>query len=864
VRPATQETAGVRRLLRHLDDARELRKNELVGHLFESQGERAPKAQANIAAMARLRALVHRALDRIEPQSEGTARAAARDRRLHAIVARCDVAGEKHEAVARDLGLSLRQFYRERNVAFARLTDAMHEELAASDASGRRHSHGREARHNLPWQPTSFIGRAREIRELSDLIAQQRLVTITGSGGTGKTRTALEVASRFSPPCDGIWFVDLAAINDGAFLVGRVAAALDVPLPEREDVTSALLESIKDRNLLLVLDNCEHVIHAARRLADAILRACPQIALLATSRERLGIAGEQTYQLSPLPVPGAAVTTAAEGRCYAAFELFAQRATTAQYGIEFSGQRFEAAADICRRLDGIALAIELAATRLPVLGLDELRRQLAEHFRVISGGSACLPGRQQTLDATIAWSYDLLEERERVVFRRLAIFVNGWSLEAAAAVCADASLEQSAVLDALFSLVEKSLAVVDLDADTPRYSFFESTRAYALEKLVACGEHAVVALRHARWMAVFADRAHDDFFVTPRSRWGAIVVPELDNALAALEWAHAPGGDAVLGAVIAGSLTGLWLVVGLPAYGRRYVNASIERLDAREHPALVARLLLAQSQFLRGAAIEDALKRAVSLVERSDDRRILARCYVYLAYTQLRMGKYPQAEEASDKAAMLLREEGLQNSPFYSRLLTDRSILFRSQGRLDEAHAALAEGLHLATALQDDWLIALCQSLLAEIEFTNGDPLRAVALGEEALRGARRVRQETFFLLSNLACYHLAAGEIEAVEAYAREAVDLSRSNLHDVGAVVQHLAAVAALRGEATRAARLLGYSNAYYERVGCLRDATDQIGFDILMRSLREQLREDDIAALAAQGAQLSRDAAVAEALS
>jgi predicted ATPase len=812
--------------------------------------------------MARLRSLLDRALERFEPQSESTARATVRNRRLHTIIAQCDVAGEKHESVARSLGLSLRQFYRERSAAFARLADALHEELSVSDAAGRRQGAAGDAGHNLPWQPTSFIGRRREVEEIGSLIARRRVVTITGSGGTGKTRIALEVASRIEyPPRDGIWFVDLAPINDGDLVFSKFASVLDMRLPEQGDVLGALVAAIERRDLMFIADNCEHVIGHVRRVAEAMLNSCPHVAVLATSRERLGISGELTYQLSTLPVPSKAVATAAEARSYAALELFAERAATAQHGVAIADEQVEAASDICRRLDGIALAIELAAARLPVLGLSELRAQIAEHFQVICSGRQDGPARQQTLYATISWSYDLLAEPERVLFRRLAIFASGWTIEGATAVCEGGALGKAAVLDALFSLVEKSLVVVDLDAEIPRYSFFESTRAYASEQLDASGERRHISHSHARWMATFADRAYDAFLVTTRSRWGMLVAPELDNALTALEWALGPEDEAVLGGRIASGLTGLWLIAGLAAYGQRYVSATLERIDAGEHPLLVARLLMARSQFLHGTPNADALERAIALLESSGDRRMLARCNVYLSYTLASMGRYSEAEIVGDKALELLTGESLLRSPLYARLLSDRSTIQRAQGRLDDAKASLAKALSLAVGLDDDWSIALCQSLLAEIEFTTGDPRRAVVLGEEALASARRVRQEDFSLC-NLACYQLAVGGIDLAEKYARQALDLARSNPNIVLSAVQHLAAVAAMRGDARCGARVLGYTNAWYDRVGRLRDATDQKGYDLAMESLRRQLGEDEISTLAAQGARLTESAAVDEA--
>jgi predicted ATPase/transcriptional regulator with XRE-family HTH domain len=721
-------------------------------------------------------------------------------------------------------------------------------------------------RHNLPWQPTSFVGRHREVQELSGLLAPRRLVTVTGAGGIGKTRTSLEVALRLARvPRDGLWFVDLAPLSGEALVVNKLSSVLDVKVPEREDIFAALAGAINNREMLLILDNCEHVLTAVREVAVAILQACPHVTLLATSRERLAIAGEVTYLLPTLPIPDRSVTTAVEGRSYDAVELFAERAAGAKHDFLFSDEHVEAATDICRRLDGIALAIELAAARLPVLGLSELRTQLAQHFHVIAGGRRDLPERHRTLHAAISWSHGLLDGPERTLFRRLAIFVNGWTLEAAKAVCADATLNETSVFDALLSLVEKSLVVVDLDMATPRYAFFESTRAYALEQ-ISPAEKAALARRHAQWMAMFADRADETYFLVPQRRWEILVLPEFENALAALEWTSGPEGDAVLGGRIASGFQGFWNYTGLAL--RRHVHVALERIDAEDHPGLIARLLLAQYQFLNGTARAEAMKRAIALADTIGDRRTLATSYTLLSRALAHIGQYPEAEAAGDRATTLLHAAGMQRSSQYSNLLLSRSLTFYNQLRLDEAKATLTEALALAEELGDEWLTSVCQLLLAPIEFTAGNVPRAIDLEKDALANARRVHgaPQQICSLNNLACYQIALGDLAAADANAREALTISRTSTPDelgIHAAIQHLAAIAALRGQPSHGASLIGYVNGWYERIGSVRDPADQKGYDILMESLRAQLSDDEISQATTQGAELARDSAVARAL-
>lgn len=789
-------------------------------------------------------------------------------------------AGLSQEALAELAGISVKAVSAyERGLRFAprkhtvaALVDALklagpqRTEFENTAAGKRGVASAPEPAHNLPWQPTSFVGRQREVEEITALLSQRRVITLTGSGGIGKTRTALEVASRIQrPPRDGIWFVDLAPLNDPNLVVTKIASAVDLRLSDGDALLAALVGAIASREMLLILDNCEHVIVAVRAAVEAILQRCPRISLIATSRERLRIAGEVTYQLSTLPVPTKSVTTCAESRSYDALELFVERAASNNAGFVFSDEHVAPAVDICRRLDGIALAIELAAARLPVLGLCELQAQLAQHFSVIAGGRDDLPARQRTLHAAISWSHDLLSDVEQTVFRRLAVFASGWTLEAAALVCADGALGADDVLEALFSLAEKSLVIVDADAETPRYSFFESTRMFAAQRLASSNDAAAVSRRHAQWMVTFADRAYELYLVTPRWRWETAVASEVDNALAALDWGLGADGDSVLAGRIASALYGFWLTPGLAVYGKRYLNAAIGRIDSRVFPALTARLLVAQAcQFLHGKACANAMTKAISLLEGSDDRRTLARCYLSLAHALAQIGAYPQAQEASDASLALLRDEGLQRSALYARLVSDRSRMFRMQGRFEEARVALTQALSLAVDLEDDWSISLCQMILAEIEFVAGDAWRTVALGEEALASARRVRQE-IYALCNLACYQLAVGAVDGAQAHAREALELARGcEPNVVQAAVAHLAVVAALRDQPVRAARLLGYVDAWYERIGSARDATDAKGYAMLMEALRRQLPDHEIAAHAAQGAHLSEEAAIDEALS
>jgi predicted ATPase/DNA-binding XRE family transcriptional regulator len=707
---------------------------------------------------------------------------------------------------------------------------------------------------SIPWRPTTFIGRLSEVETVRGMLAPRRVVTITGSGGIGKTRVALEVAAHLEQPQrPHISFVDLAPVNEET-LISRIAAALGVRHAQQSNLLAALTAAIVSDDLLLILDNCEHVIAAVRDIVSAILSACPKVMLLATSREPLKITGERTFRLSALPVPNA-------------LELFFDRAESADQTFQRSPQTIEISAEICSRLDGIPLAIELAAARLPLLGLFGLRARLADDFRIVSGGGLDLPSRQQTLNATIAWSYELLDEQERALFRRLAIFSSGWTFDAAENTCAGDGLDRTDVLEGLLSLVEKSLVGVDVAESAPRYFFFESTRAFALEQLANANESHMLSRRHAQWVASFADRAYEQLAVSQRQRWDAMVAEELDNALAAVEWAFGPDGDIVIAARIVSALQGFWQMPGLTERGAQFVETALRSIDPAVHPVLVARLLLAQFRSLEGSAQIDSMERAVGLLATTAERTMLARCQGYLSYAYAMSGRLAEATQAIDEAVSLLRSAGLQSSALFLGFLCERGVQLGKAGRLDDGKATLAEALAIALTLNDQWYASQAQSLMGLLEFASGNTPGAIALAEAALEMGRNVNNANeVHMLCGLASYQLFSGDIDKACVYATEAVTTIREripNSHAMHHALLVLAAVAARRDGAANAARLFGYIGAWYKRADWPGDSVEQAVFSDLEGSLRERLSERDIATFALTGAALTEASAVAFAL-
>src|SRR5476649_164262 len=389
----------------------------------------------------------------------------------------------------------------------ATLAEAMGIALAALDHELR--SHNADIPNNLPTGLPALIGRDEECAEINALLERSRLVTLTGTGGVGKTRIALHVASQMSRIGDGAWFVDLAPLEDPTLVPGAIADVFGIP---DNGAARGFLERIaielKSKQLLIVIDNCEHLVASAAIAVGHLLHHCPHLRILTTSREPLGVAGEETYRMPSLPVPpeGEVQTVETLAR-YGAAVLFVTRAQTVQRTFALTDDNAPIVADIVRRLDGIALAIELAASRVKILSVEQLTQRLDERFKVLSGGSRTARPRHQTLRALIGWSYDLLTPAEQYVLRRCAIFRGGWTLEAIEAVCGDAEHADVNTLDLLAALVDKSLIVVQDEGGDRRYRLLESTREYAAERLDEAGERAGVAALHCAYFAGAAERA---------------------------------------------------------------------------------------------------------------------------------------------------------------------------------------------------------------------------------------------------------------------------------------------------------------------------------------------------------------------
>lgn len=709
---------------------------------------------------------------------------------------------------------------------------------------------------NLPLETTSFVGRDDEVAEVVALLASHRVVTLAGSGGVGKTRVSLHAAARVLEEFrDGVWLVELAPLGEGSYVPEAIAATLGVRLPNAVDPIAALIAALRPMRLLLLLDNCEHLVDESAAVAAAIVRSCPDVRILATSRQGLGIAGETIYRMPSLSPR-------------AAFDLFVARAEAADARFTASDENAPVIADICSRLDGIALAIELAAARVKILSPAQLQRRLDERFRVLTGGSRDVLPRQQTLRALITWSYDLLSHAERTLLARLAIFSGGWTLAAAEAVVADESLDGLEVFDGLASLVDKSLVSTELDDEQTRYRFLETTRAYALEKLAEGGEQQALARRHAEWVAEFVDTVESSHQKTPRTHWVPVVEAEIDNARAAMTWANGEPGDPALAAHIASGLRPFWSDAGFWGEGRRWLLAALARVDAIGDAAVAGHLWHSVAFFSVGKARVEAAQRALALFETLGERLRIAACAGILAEGYRMIGSLDDAERAIDRSLSIYRDEGKTRSKAYAVALDSRALLLHAMGRIDEARTLYGEGIALYESLGDEERAMTPRMYLADLEFRAGNARHALEIASHAAEFFRRHRNvmREANAHANAGAYRLDLGDIDGVEEEARASLELCRQLQSPQMTVcaLEHLANVAAARGDGRTAARLSGHIDAWYERESLEREWTEQKGYELLQQRLNEIFAAADLARYRSEGAGLSEDEATAEALS
>lgn len=617
---------------------------------------------------------------------------------------------------------------------------------------------------NLPVPLTTFVGRRQEINRVKELLSENHLLTLTGTGGCGKTRLGLQVATELLGDFqDGIWLTEFASITEEELVDRAVASTLRLREQAGRPIGETLTRHLKSREVLLIFDNCEHLIMAIAHLSAALLESCPKIRVLATSRESLGVPGEIIMMVQPLSLPDPQPWRGPDGEKSVlanyqqseAIQLFAARASAASPGFQMDAENAPWIAGICRRLDGIPLAIELAAARLRAFSVWQIAERLDSRFHLLTSNLRTTPLRHQTLEAALDWSFNLLSETEKIMLRRLSVFAIEWTLEAAEAVCSGGSIEMSGiteaeVMDSLSNLVDKSLVMVDSSLANQRYRFLETIRQYAYQTLVDAGEENIIRDNHLGYFLHWVEKNAAHLSGPDQSTWLDSFAAEHDNIRSALEWSHSSADRIGLGLRLGAACGRFWRLHGDFSEGRKRLTTMLHLSDPKDRTSARAWALLwnanlayLQSDYpavqeLAQEALEICLElgpegkpgvgrafdllgelateigdyqSAATLIENSlniyrslNDKRGIAEMLMQLGWAAMRAGDYAKAESLINESLPSIRELG-ENS-LLGEVLSGMGELAVRQGKFDQADKLLAESLVLRRALGERWGVA--------------------------------------------------------------------------------------------------------------------------------------------------------------
>jgi len=676
---------------------------------------------------------------------------------------------------------------------------------------------------NLPQQATVFIGREKELAEVATLLAGTRLLTLTGSGGCGKTRLVLQVAAdaleQFS---DGVWLTELAALADPILVPQAVATVLGVKEVQGRPLAQALIENLRDRRLLLCLDNCEHLLDACATLADGILRQCPGVKILASSREALGLAGEQAYRVPSLSVPDPTLPHTLDGVAqFEAVQLFTSRALLARPDFTITDRNSSTIASICFRLDGIPLAIELAAARVRSLSVEEIERKLGQRFRLLTGGSRTALPRQQTLRSLIDWSYDLLNEAERALLVRLAVFAGGWTLDAADEVCMDADGADGTALDVLTSLIDKSLVLAEERNGATRCRLLETVRQYARDRLLEHDDIGRWRDRHLAYFLRLAEDAEPHLVDSGQQAWLDRLDTEHENLRSALAWSSGEGGDAVAGLRIAGALWLFWSVRGYPGEGRGWLTSllatALDASAASRAKALGAAGALAREQGDYESA-QTLQQESLAIWRESGDRRGIASALSSMGSLARVRSDYAAAKTLQMESLAIRRE--MNDRQGIATCLNSLGVLARELGDYPTARRYYEESMEIDRQLGDLRSLAVSLNNLGGMASDQGDNDAARALHGESLAIRRDLgdRGGIASSLTNLGDVAGKLGEFDAAQALLDEALRIRRAldDRRGIAASLSVLGDVAQDRGDFARAQVLYDESLAIRRTLG------------------------------------------------
>jgi predicted ATPase/DNA-binding winged helix-turn-helix (wHTH) protein len=718
----------------------------------------------------------------------------------------------------------------------------------------------RDVASNLPAALTSFVGRERELAEIKRLLPRSGLLTLVGAGGIGKTRLALEVAAEVIDAFrDGVWFVDLAPLTASSQVTSAAAQVLGARESTEKPPIDVLCAYLKRRQLLLMLDNCEHVLPACADLATQLLQQAPAVTIVATSREPLCIDGEQSFTVQPLALPVDASEFESTRRSEAV-RLFVERVKRQLPDFELTAERATAVAGICVHLDGIPLALELAAARARSLSVEQIGARLDQRFRLLTGGSSAALPRHRTLRATLDWSYDLLAEDERKALRRLAVFPASFTAEAASAVVGDEHIDEFAVIDLLSQLVARSLVFADTRLAGARYRLLETTRVYALEKLIEAEEIETIKRRHAEYFGQRFDRLPDDRLRMSDRQWHDTYLADLDNARAALDWIAESGGDPALGIRLAGGSAPLWSESGLFTEGLTRLQTALASIGPGTRALDQARLWYWLNNFKAHVPMQalEAARRAVDASRLAGDAAWLGLSLMTAGASSMYLGR------TRDAAALLAEAAPLVDTAGLPKLRAEYLLFISTLKWFTGDFAGARVDLEMSAGLcQQSGCTRVERSVianLAEIAWTMGDLDTALVRCREAVQLAReaskRRRGDLGMYLTNLAGIHVERGEFDAALRAAREGLPL-RQEFGSALWPLDHLALRVALAGRMADAARIAGHADyGYAISHAADRQPNEARARERLHALLRESLPRGALERLLGEGAKMAED--------
>ncbi len=705
---------------------------------------------------------------------------------------------------------------------------------------------------NLPHQGTSFVGREREIDEVKAMLGQARLVTLLGMGGLGKTRLSLQVAAeQLALYPDGVWFLDLSPLTDGALVAAEAARVLDVAEEPGRPMLATLSAHLKTKRALLILDNCEHLIKPSADLAHAIVKNAPNVRMISSSREPLHVPGEKTYPILPLPVPDRLASLEVL-RATPSVQLFVERAQAHKPAFELNEREAPAVAELVARLEGIPLALELAAARVRAMSVADINKRLTDRYKILTGGSRVLQERQQTLRALVDWSYELLQDNEKLLLRRLAVFVGGFDLEAGEKVCGTEPIEDFEVLDLLGSLVDKSLVMAEERDDGTRYRMLETIRDYAADKLKGDGdEAAAVAVRHNEYYFQLAVEARDGIDGPEQARWLKRLETELDNLRAAMSLALDGGVDPIISVKLAVQLQGFWILRGYITEGRRLVKASLELPAVQEFAlaranALYVGAALAVNQSDHAEALQ-MLETSLALHRELGDPENIAVTLSTLSTARLATGDTAGARADEVEAIEIFRQQGQRLNEVIA--LCNLGQIALHENDLAQAKADLAHGLELVAEIESPEIEGELELLLGEVELDAGAPAEAMQHFLRSLEvcreGADKRGEAT--ALWRLGEVDLAADSYAAARPRLVEALRAFQSTemWKELIGCLEAFAGLARLAGRSEEAVRIAAVATLTRQRMSLLRRPAADERWKAQIDALRAPLGDESFVA-------------------